>query len=159
MTVGSDKIVLLTTNGVSSGATISMRGHRLGATIATDWIDFIIPAGADLEAATDYQVSVTLKGCVDTIAGAPTAGQLDVSFYRLPIGSPVSTDRFIRTERPTFYEGLPGQWQSASLGPYADVVLQQNEALLVRIKNGTGGTPLTPDTFRLAALTYRMDKV
>lgn len=151
----SEKLKPLTTNGVSSGTSITAYGHRLGA-VAADYIDFLIPAGSDLPAATDFEVTISINACVDTIAAAPVPGTVDVSFYRLINGSPVSTTQLQRTEQATFNTGLPGQLQTVSLGPYADVVVQQGDTLLVRI-DASGGSPLPSDTFRLLSIYYNMD--
>lgn len=153
----TEKMSLLTTNGVSVGATIGLRGHRLGA-VATDYIDFLIMAGSDLAPATDYQVTLNIQGCVDTVSATPANGDIDVSFYRLTPGSPVGTSRLQRTTQATFQTGLPGRLQSVTVGPFADVVVRNNDQLLVRVTNATG-SPLPTDTFRALAVYYRLIEV
>jgi hypothetical protein len=151
-----EKMQLVTTNGVSSGTSLAAYGHRLGA-IATDYIDFLLLAGSTLVAATDYRVVLTLQACVDTVAGVPAAGEVRVTFYRLVNGSPVSTTQQQLSTVASFNTGLPGQLQTATIGPLASVVVRQNDQMLVRITNSTG-TPLPSDTFRLVAVTYNLDE-
>ncbi len=152
----TEKQALVTTNGVSAGATIGAYGHRLGAE-ATDFVDFVVAAGRDLPAAVDYLATVTIQACVDTVAGAPVSGDVDVSFYRLSTNEPVGTTRLQRTTQAAFSTGLPGALQTVVVGPFADVLVQQGDQLLVRITNSAGGSPLTGDTLRIVAVTYRLD--
>jgi len=153
-----DQMALLTTNGVGAGASIGAMGHRLGPDV-TDFIDFMIPIGTDLVAGSDYMVTIDINACVDTPAGAPAFGDVDVEFYRLISGQPISTTAYIRTEQASFMEGAPGDYQRATLGPYADVVVRNTDQLLVRIINNGGGSPLTVDTLRVMNIIYRLTKV
>lgn len=154
-TAGVDKSALLTTNGVSSGSTIRARGYRLGGN-TLDFIDWMVSAGSDLPAATDHQLVLTFKACVDTATAAPVAGTVRVQTYRLLVGSPVSSAQLVREDDISFLTGVPGQLQTATLGPVSNLVLQQNEQMLVRIINSPGGSPLPVDTFRQVSLTYAL---
>jgi len=154
-----DKLVLLTTNGAPTGTVIGLRGHRLGASLASDYIDFIIDAGDDLVAATDYQVVAVPFGCVDTILGSTVSRDIDIEFYRFAIGGAVSTTALQLITQFQMNQGTPGVLQSAVVGPFGGVVIQRNQQMLVRIRSNSGGNPLPPDQLRLTALRYRLIKV
>ncbi len=156
--VGSDKVALLTTNGVSSGATITARGHRLGAT-STDFIDWLIIGGSDLLTGVDYQLTLTLRGCVDTPTGSPVSGTVTVADYRLIVGDPVGSSQFVREDTAAFFTGLPGQLQTVVLGPFGNLVLTQGQQMLVRVKPSLSGSPLPTNTFRQLSLSYTLTPV
>lgn len=151
-----DKMALVTTNGVTSGSPIDLRGHRLGGD-PDDFIDFIITGGDDLLPGVTYNPVVTLHAAVDTISGSPTTKNVTLEFYNLSVGSPLGTSRLLRSVEVPFFEGQPGRLQAAVLGTYADVFLEQNEHILVRVKNSDGGSPLTADTLRLVSVYYRLE--
>jgi len=153
----TEKMQLLTTNGLTSGTTIGAYGHRLGPN-ASDFIDFLVLGGADLTAATDYQLTVKLHASVDTPIAAPTTGDVDLEFYRFIPNQPMGDTQLQRITQATFTEGVPGNLQLVTVGPFADVILQQNEQILVRIKNSSG-SPLTSDSFRLLSMYYGLTEV
>lgn len=153
-----DTYALVSTNGFTAGADIGLRGHRLGPD-STDFIDFLLVGGRDLIAATDYQPTVIIHGAVDTPSGAAITGQVEVSFYRLSVGQPLSSSRLQRTEQVNFTQGVPGRMQRATVGPFADVILQQGERMLVRISPSTGGSPLTADSLRVLGVYYGLTEV
>jgi len=154
----SEKQQLLTTNGITGGGTpIGLYGHRLGPD-STDFIDFEISVGSDLPAGIQFQVTVAIHATVDTPVVAVTAGEVDVSFYRLIDGTGTSTATLQRTEQASFNEGFPGLLQRAVIGPFADVVVEANNVLIIRLTNASG-LPLTPDTLRVLSLTYGMTEV
>ncbi len=148
-----DTYALVSTNGFTAGADIGLRGHRLGPD-STDFIDFLLVGGRDLIAATDYQPTIVIHAAVDTPSGAAVTGQVEVSFYRLSVGQPLSSIRLQRTEQVNFTQGVPGRMQRATVGPFADVILQQGERILVRISPSTGGSPLTADSLRVLGIFY-----
>jgi hypothetical protein len=149
-----DTMAPVSTNGFSVGADIGLRGHRLGANVA-DFIDFLITGGRDLVVApAEYRLSPVFHFAVNTAAAVPVIRNFEVRFYRFKVGSPLSSTQLVKTVQVDAQTGVPGQLQTAALGPYADVVLQQNEHILVRIVNSTGGNPLPVDTLRVVSLYY-----
>jgi hypothetical protein len=159
LTVPGDALVPVTTNGVSFGTSINLYGHRLGATVATDYIDFVVTGGNDLEAATDYYVIPVIIGCVDSPSGVVTAKQVGISFYRYANGDPASTLGLESSTNFFINTGTPGTIQNVVIGPLAPVVIRQNQTMIVRLTNSVGGSPLTPDTLRVVSLRYRLQKV
>lgn len=159
LTVPGDALVPVTTNGVAFGTPINLYGHRLGATVISDYIDFVVTGGMDLEPATDYYVIPVVIACVNSVVGVVTPKQVGMNFYRYANGDPasslglqLSTNFFINT-------GTPGTIQNIVVGPLAAGVIRQNQTTIIRIVNSTGGTPLTPDTLRVVSLRYRLQKV
>jgi len=159
LTAGGDKLQPLSTNGFSAGVDLGTRGHVLGANTALDYIDFFVEAGSDLVAGVDYQVTTELNFTVDTPAAGPIVGDVNITFYAYSPGDPMSDAGFQRLASFQGQTGLPGQLQTATVGPFADVFVQQGQTMLVRISNNTGGTPLTAGTLRLVSLLYRLTPV
>jgi hypothetical protein len=143
-----DKLLPVSTNGFSAGVDIGLRAHRLGDDVG-DFIDFLVVAGQDLPAATNYRPVVRIHAAVDVPVAAPTVGQVEVRLYVLSPGQPMSSSALVRTEQAAFTIGQPGRLQQADLGPFVDVNLQRNQRLLVRLVNSTGGSPLPGDTLRV----------
>lgn len=159
LTVPGDKLVPVTTNGVSAGTPINLYGHRLGATVATDYVDFVVTGGDDLEAATDYYVIPVIIACVDSPSGVVTARQVGINFYRYANGNPASTTGLQLQTNFFINTGTPGTIQNVVVGPFPAAVIRQNQTSIVRIVNSTGGSPLTADTLRIVSVRYRLQKV
>jgi len=159
LTVVGEKLVPVTTNGVSFGTPINLYGHRLGATVATDYIDFVVTGGVDLEAATDYYVIPVVIGAVNSLAGVVVARQVAIEFYRFANGAPASSTGLQLATNFNINTGTPGTVQNVVVGPFPAAVIQQNQTVIVRLKNSAGGSPLTPDTLRVISLRYRLQKV
>lgn len=159
LTGGGDKVDLFTTNGVNSGTSIGLRAHVLGSDIGNDFIDFMIHVGQDLISTVDYEVTIRILGGSDTAPlVTPVLRDVNVSFYRMSIGSPASDTTFVRTEQFQVKEGAPGELQRASVGPFADVFVNQNDSILVRFENNNAGNPLPAGTFRLLQVLYDLNK-
>lgn len=150
------KLQPVTTNGLSAGTPIGLYGHRLGPETTNDYIDFLIVGGSDLVAGQDYQLVIRVDASVDTPTASPTAADVDVEFYRLIPGAPMGSTQLALTTQLTFNTGVPGQLQQAIFGPSASVVLQQDEQMLVRIRNAAG-SPLPLDSFKCLGVYYTMD--
>ena len=146
-----DKLLPVSTNGFSAGADIGVRAHRLGSDPA-DFIDFLLTAGNDLPAATDYRPIVRVQATVDVPAAPPTIANVEVRLYVLSVGSPVSSAAFVRTEQASFTVGQPGRLQQSDLGPFVDVNLRRNNQLLVRIAPSSGGAPVPGDSLRVLSV-------
>jgi hypothetical protein len=156
---GGSTLDLLTTNGVPIGTSIGLYAHVLGAETTLDYIDFLIRAGSDLLSTKTYQVVLHIAAGVDTVAGTPTSREFNVLFYRFVNGSAASDTNLLRTAQGQINEGTPGVVQQVIVGPYADVLVAQNDLMLVRIMNNTGGNPLTPNTLRVLTVSYGLIEV
>jgi hypothetical protein len=148
----------ISTNGSGSGTLLSLYAHGLGAGV-NDYIDYIVVAGNDLETGVNYQPTVKLSFAVDLPAGVQTAKQVNVSFYSVPVSGYVSSTNFKLTTPATAYTGSPAMYQSAVVGPFANVTVQKSTLLVIRVTNGTGGAALTAGKLRVLDVTYQLTKV
>ena len=143
-------LVPVTSNGVPSGIDIAMYGYGLSVG-STDYIDFMLQAGADFDPTVSVQFTLNLAVFVDTLPGSVVSKLVDISFYRLDAGSPSSSTSFIRTYSGTVNTGIPGVMQNILIPNFSDVTLAQNRTWLVRIKNNTSPGGLAGGTLRVVS--------
>lgn len=148
-------MVLVTTNGVPSGVDMTLYGHGLGPDIS-DFVDFVLTSGPEFASGETVSFTLDLSLFVDLPAGAPTSRTVRLLFYQFDSASPASSTSLIRTETVTVTTGTPGAAQRVSVGPFADVKLGNTKGWILRILNGTGGTPLTFGTLRIASVSANL---
>lgn len=148
-------MVPVTTNGVPSGVDATLYAHGLGPDIS-DFVDFVLTAGPEFAAGEELSFTLDLSLFVNLPAGAPTSRTVRLLYYQFDNGSPASSTSLIRTETVTVVTGTPGALQRVSLGSFADVKLGNTKGWILRVQNGTGGTPLTLGSLRIAGISANL---
>lgn len=159
LSVVGDKLLSVSTNGAPAGTLVGIRGHRLGPVDGSDYIDFVIDAGPDLESGETYSVVLSLRCAVDVPAGPVSTGDIDIQYYRFANNNSLTDTNLVATTTVQLNEGTPGRLQLVSAGTVVNANIAQNEIMIVRIKPTTAGSPITPDSVRIMSVSYGLDKL
>ncbi len=142
--------VPVTSNGVPSGISIAMYGYGLGPG-PTDYIDFLLQAGADFDVSTAIQFTLNIAAFVDTVPGSVVSKLVDINFYQLDAGAPSSSTSFVRVYGGTINTGLPGVMQNIAVPNFSNVTLARNRTWLIRLTNNSSPGGLAGGTLRVVS--------
>lgn len=145
----------VTTNGVPSGSDMTLYGHGLGPDIS-DFVDFVLTAGPEFAAGELLSFTLDLSLFVDLPTAAPTSRTVRLLYYSFDNASPASSTSLVRTESVTVTQGTPGVLQRISMPTFADVKLGSTKGWILRVQNGTGGTPLTLGALRVVNVSANL---